>query len=93
MISHGNFTRIAHVAGEGFDADQLEWRCEECGKDEYCCGCEPEPTCDCGELLDARGWCWACDKYERPYGDAGGLTDFKISIDSDGTAHLEEQAK
>lgn len=34
------YGKIARVAGEAFDADQLEWRCKDCGKNEYKCECE-----------------------------------------------------
>lgn len=36
---HSGFVR---VRGEAFDADQLEWRCEDCGLTEWGCECEPE---------------------------------------------------
>ncbi len=36
------YSRIARVAGEAFDADQLGWTCDECHRDEYSCLCEPE---------------------------------------------------
>ncbi|MES2752844.1 MAG: hypothetical protein V4661_15865 [Pseudomonadota bacterium] len=34
--------RIARVAGEFFDADQITPNCDECGLSEYRCLCEPE---------------------------------------------------
>jgi hypothetical protein len=34
--------RIARVTGERFDADQIQWACDECGRSEYDCECEVE---------------------------------------------------
>lgn len=33
---------FVRVPGEGFDADQLGWTCECCGRDEYSCDCEED---------------------------------------------------
>lgn len=51
----------ARVSGEAFDADQIEWRCEDCGCGEYSCDCEDEPTCEvCGDVLIGE-LCADCD--------------------------------
>jgi hypothetical protein len=51
------FTRIARVPGEAFDADQIGWSCDECGRDEYGCDCEIEadypPTTKSREQIEA----------------------------------------
>jgi hypothetical protein len=62
--------RLARVTGERFDADQIQWACDECGLDQYSCSCEceaeEEPTCQCGELLDANSFCKSCEEYWPP---------------------------
>jgi hypothetical protein len=35
-------TLVARVTGERFDADHIQWACDECGRSEYDCECEPE---------------------------------------------------
>lgn len=46
--------RIARVAGEAFDADQVTPNCEECARSEYSCECEEEPL-EAGEE-QPTGW-------------------------------------
>lgn len=55
------------VAGEGFDADLLEWECEDCGHDEWSCECGEALVCPyCDRAPDARGYCASCDEYAEP---------------------------
>jgi hypothetical protein len=58
-------TPVARVTGERFDADQIQWACDDCGLDEWACCCEceaEEPLCQCGEPLDANSFCKSCEE-------------------------------
>jgi hypothetical protein len=49
--------RVARVTGERFDADQIQWACDECGLDEWCCDCEPNVCAVCARTFDSHGYC------------------------------------
>ena len=55
---------FVRVAGEAFDADQIGWSCDECGRDEYSCECEVETCAKCARAPDPFGYC-GC-KAENP---------------------------
>lgn len=43
--------RIARAPDEAFDADQIsDWRCDECGEDEYNCVCGDYYCVECGSI-------------------------------------------
>jgi hypothetical protein len=48
---------VGRVTGERFDADQIQWACDECGLDEWCCDCEPNICAVCDRTFDSHGYC------------------------------------
>jgi hypothetical protein len=49
--------RIARVTGERFDADQIQWACDECGLDEWSCDCKQVICARCKLEADDYGYC------------------------------------
>lgn len=57
------YQRIARVAGEAIDADQITPNCECCGLNEYACECDPfydpEPRKSREEIEAGKQWATA----------------------------------
>lgn len=47
--------------GDYYSTGPAEWRCDDCGKDEWACLCKDAPRCvSCDDELPDSGSCAAC---------------------------------